>query len=82
MIVLVLAGFLSSIITVACTWHWLGMYSVLIAPLGAGAGTVLMGLILACIRTFHRRRMRVTAGQAEARGAAINESDQIKRRRA
>lgn len=82
MIVLVLAAFLSSIITVACTWHWLGMYSVLIAPLGAGAGTALMGLILACIRMFHNRRMRATTGQAEARRAAMNESDQIKRGRA
>lgn len=79
MIVLVLAGFLSSIIAVVCTWHWLGMYSVLIAPLGAGAGTVLMGLILAWIGTFHKRRMRAAAGQAEDRRAAMKESDPIKR---
>ncbi|MGT2479237.1 hypothetical protein ACU4GR_10770 [Methylobacterium oryzae CBMB20] len=78
MIVLVLAGFLSSIIAVVCTWHWL-MYSALIAPLGAGAGTVLMGLILAWIETFHKRRMRAAAGQAEDRRAAMKESDPIKR---
>lgn len=66
MFVLISASLLSGAITVITFWHWLGLYSLLIAPLGAAAGTVLAGLILACIRAVHRRSRRLPTPQKEA----------------
>jgi hypothetical protein len=78
MIVLIFASLLSGIITIVCAWQWLGIYSILIAPLGAGIGTVLMGFTLACIRKIHDRRMRITPSRAEPRQGASDEIEQIK----
>lgn len=82
MIALILASFLSGIITIVCTWNRLGVYSILVAPLGAGAGTVLMGLVLACIRKFNDRRSRAATARADARRAATDEREQIKHHQA
>ena len=78
MIILIFASLIGGFITIACTWYWLGMYSILIAPLGATIGTVLMGFILACIRKVHDRRMRLVQTRLENRPTARKTTEQIK----
>lgn len=77
MIALIFASLLGGGITITCTWHWLGMYSLLIAPLGATVLTVLMGFTLACIRKIHDRRVRVIPNRAETRHGASDENEHI-----
>lgn len=66
MFALISASLLGGVITVIGFWHRLGLYSFLIAPLGAAAGTILAGLILACIRAIRRRSGRIPTPQKEA----------------
>lgn len=66
MFVLISVSLLSGAITIISFWHWLGLHSFLIAPLGATAGTLLAGFILACIRAVRRRSGRGPTPQKTA----------------
>lgn len=78
MITLIFASLVGGITTIACTWHWLGVYSILIAPLGATVSTALMGFTLAYIRKIHDRKMRIIPTRVEPPQAESEETEQIK----
>lgn len=73
MLFLILASLLGGIITIACFWHWLGMGTILLAPLGAGVWTILAGVALAGIRTVGGRLQCSALTIDKVHGAAPNE---------
>lgn len=73
MLFLIFASLLGGAITIACFWHWLGMYSILMAPFGAGAWTILAGVALAGISTVGGQLRCSARPLDKARGAVPTE---------
>jgi hypothetical protein len=51
MIVLVFAALIGGVISLVSAWPWLGLYSVLAAPFGAGSAALCAALVLASRRS-------------------------------
>ncbi|MGH1570639.1 hypothetical protein ACRAWG_08200 [Methylobacterium sp. P31] len=84
MIVLVFAALIGGVISLLGAWPWLGLYSALIAPFGAGSAAVAAGLILACRRgeTASPRSQPVTGPQAADHHIGLHEDVRDQRQRA